>query len=424
MPSAFGGTTLAEWLAWQQHLHPQAIDLGLERVLTLVQRLGLQRPAHTVITVGGTNGKGSTVVFLESILRAAGYRVGSYLSPHLLRYNERLRIAGQELSDAEWCQAFATVEAARIGQSLTYFEFGTLAALWLMQHHRIEVALLEVGLGGRLDATNAIDSDCAVVTTIALDHCAWLGADRDSIGYEKAGIFRSGRPAVCADPQPPERLLRHAAAQGTRLYCYGQEYHYWLDSERSGWTWQGRQRQCHGLPQPSLAGAHQLANAAAALMTLETLPLTVADTAIHHGLTHARLPGRLQRRYLGAVEWVYDVAHNPQAAAALVAALGASAGRTHLVLALLADKDSVAVSRILAELQPIGYLAGLEGERGQAGEQLAQQWVKAGINAVCRPFIGVAEACAAAAAAARPGDRVVVCGSFQTVACAWAISDV
>ncbi len=409
--------TLAEWLAWQQRLHPHAVELGLERVAVMVQRLRLQRPADTVITVGGTNCKGSTVMFLESILRAAGHRVGSYLSPHLLRYNERLRIAGQELSDAEWCRAFAEVDAARADLSLTYFEFGTLAALWLMQRHRIEVALLEVGLGGRLDATNAIDSDCAVVTTIALDHCAWLGFDRDSIGYEKAGIFRSERPAICADPDPPARLLQHAAERGTRLYCYGQDYHYVCQGK--DWNWQGVRRSYNRLPLPSLAGAHQLANAAAALMALETLPLSVSQTAIRQGLTQAVLPGRLQRRYAGSVEWIYDVAHNPQAAAALAAALGSSAGQTHLVLALLADKDSAAVVQALAVLQPIWYLAGIRGERGQSGEQLAQQGVKAGITAVTRSFSDVVAACSAAAQAACPGDRVVVCGSFHTVASVW-----
>jgi dihydrofolate synthase/folylpolyglutamate synthase len=416
-PPAARYNTLAEWLTWQQQLHPHAVDLGLQRVTVMVQRLGLQRPADTVITVGGTNGKGSTVAFLESILRASGYRVGSYLSPHLLRYNERLRIAGQELSDTEWCDAFAEVDAARAGLSLTYFEFGTLAALWLMQRHRIEVALLEVGLGGRLDATNAIDSDCAVVTTIALDHCAWLGFDRDSIGYEKAGIFRSERPAICADPEPPARLLHHAAERGARLYCYGQDYHY--ACQDAAWDWQSMRRGYNRLPLPSLAGAHQLANAAAALMVLETLPLSVPEHAIRQGLTQAILPGRLQRRYTGSVEWIYDVAHNPQAAAALAAALGSSAGQTHLVLALLADKDSVAIIQALAVLQPIWYLAASEGERGQSGEQLAQQGVKAGITAVTQSFSGVVAACSAAAHAACSGDRIVVCGSFQTVASVW-----
>lgn len=407
--------TLAEWLAWQERLHPSTIELGLDRVRAVLERLHLSRPADIVIAVGGTNGKGSTVAFLEAILQAAGYRVGSYLSPHVLRYNERVRIVGREIGDAELCAAFERVDAARGDTSLTYFEFGTLAALDLLHRHRVEVALLEVGLGGRLDAVNAVDSDCAVITTIDLDHCEWLGPDRDSIGFEKAGIFRTDRPAVCADPDPPPRLLRHARELGTRLYRHGMDYRY--QRGVSDWGWDGPARRLPGLPLPALSGAHQLANAAAAVMALEALQLGVAPAAIGWGLEQAWLPGRLQR-FAGAVEWIYDVAHNPQAAGVLTAALAQRPcrGRTHVVLGMLADKDCVGVAHQLAGLKPLWYSAGLEGARGQSGEQLMDQLVRAGVTDIIGAYPDVAAACEAAGRAANAGDRIVICGSFHTVA--------
>lgn len=407
--------SLAEWLAWQEQLHPSAIDLGLDRVRAVVDRLRLWRPADIIIAVGGTNGKGSTVAFMEAMLRAAGYRVGSYLSPHVLRYNERVRITGREVDDAELCDAFSRVDAARDDISLTYFEFGTLAALDLLQRQRVEVALLEVGLGGRLDAVNAIDSDCAVVTTIDLDHCEWLGPDRDSIGFEKAGIFRPGRPAICADPNPPPRLLHQAHAVGSVLYGYGTDYHYRL--ERSGWSWHGPDCSRLDLPLPGLGGRHQLANAAAALMALASLPLQISEAAVRLGLEQAYLPGRFQR-IPGPVEWIYDVAHNPQAAAVLAAALMRTpcTGTTHLVLGMLADKDCAGVARQLAALHPIWYPAGLGGARGQSGEQLSGLLDRVGITGIITAFPDVVVACAAADRAARAGDRIVVCGSFHTVA--------
>ncbi|MDX1605759.1 MAG: bifunctional tetrahydrofolate synthase/dihydrofolate synthase, partial [Candidatus Competibacterales bacterium] len=352
-------------------------------------------------------------------LDAAGYRVGVYSSPHLLRYNERIRLAGREVEDTELCAAFDRVDGARGAVSLTYFEFGTLAALDLFRRHAVEVMVLEVGLGGRLDAVNAIDTDCAVVTGIALDHCDWLGPDRESIGREKAGIFRPGRPAICADHDPPRSLLAQAESVGARLLCVGRDYrHGWLDD---GWYWQTADECLTSLPVPALAGAHQQANAAAALTVLHGLQerLPVPVEARRQGLVAARLPGRLQRQP-GPVEWIFDVAHNPQAAGVLAAALQAwpCAGRTHLVLALLADKDAVGVARALAALAPHWYAAGIGGPRGRSGEALAGILAAAGIAGIMNAAEDVAGACAAAAGAARKGDRIVVCGSFHTVASA------
>jgi dihydrofolate synthase/folylpolyglutamate synthase len=308
--------TLDDWLGWQETLHPKAIDLRLERVRTVLQRLQPEPPAYTVITVGGTNGKGSCVAMLDSILRAAGYPVGAYSSPHLLRYNERIRINGVEADDAAICRAFARIDAVRSEISLTYFEFGTLAALELFREAGVDVAVLEVGLGGRLDAVNVLDADAALVVSIGIDHVDWLGADRDSIGYEKAGIYRAGRPAICADPDPPLRLVEYAASIHARLLCVNRDYQFARTD--ATWRWQSGDWRFDALPLPALAGNHQLGNAAAALMTLISLQdrLPVSPEAIPTGLINAKLPGRFQI-IPGPVEWILDVAHNPHAAAAL-----------------------------------------------------------------------------------------------------------
>lgn len=286
--------TLDDWLGWQETLHPKAIDLRLERVRTVLQRLQPEPPAYTVITVGGTNGKGSCVAMLDSILRAAGYPVGAYSSPHLLRYNERIRINGVEADDAAICRAFARIDAVRSEISLTYFEFGTLAALELFREAGVDVAVLEVGLGGRLDAVNVLDADAALVVSIGIDHVDWLGADRDSIGYEKAGIYRAGRPAICADPDPPPRLLDFAQSLGASLRRVGRDYHF--SQQENSWRWQSDTAQFNDLPLPALAGVHQIGNAAAALAILDSLRdrLLVTAEAIRAGLTQTQLPGRFQ----------------------------------------------------------------------------------------------------------------------------------
>lgn len=416
--------TLAEWLAWQETLHPVAIDLGLERVAAVARDLDLLRPSCPVITVAGTNGKGSSVALLGAILAAAGYRVGVYSSPHLLRYNERIRIAGEMATDGDLCRAFAQVDEARGERSLTYFEFGTLAAMWLFAEAGLDALVLEVGLGGRLDAVNILDADVALVTAIDLDHSAWLGTDRDSIGREKAGIFRPGRPAVCGDPAPPASVP--ATAQALGAIWYGRDGAFGYRRGVADWHWQGQDREYPGLPLPALAGEHQLDNAAAVIQALVCLEarLPVARAALERGLREVALPGRFQC-LPGAVERVLDVAHNPQGGRALAGTLAARpvAGYTHLVLAMLADKDVAAFAAPLAAQVDHWYLAGLDVPRGlDAG---ALQARLEGLVPASRPVLAadVADAYRSAMARARPGDRVVVCGSFHTVAAVMALPE-
>lgn len=411
--------TLADWLAWQETLHPKGIDLGLERVRTVAGRLGLWPDAPPTITVAGTNGKGSSVALLEAILEAAGYRTGAYTSPHLLRYNERIRVAGTEAGDEAICRAFERVDAARGDVSLTYFEFGTLAALVIFREAGAQALVLEVGLGGRLDAVNCLDAHCALVTAIGIDHTDWLGPDRESIGFEKAGIFRAGRPAVCADPAPPASLVDHARAIGAQLYRRGPDFGRRLKG--GTWTWWGGGRRLDELPLPALAGEHQLDNAAGALMALTALEdsLPVTGDAIAAGLGRMRLPGRFQV-LPGALEWIFDVTHNPHGAAVLARCLAARpcAGRTRAVVGMLADKDMVGVAAALAPVIHHWYAAGLDPPRGCSGRVLAERLRAGGAGAVTA-FPDVAAACRAAVADAAPGDRVLVFGSFFTVAAAW-----
>ena len=414
--------TLDAWLRWQESLHPSAIDLGLERPGRVLDALGLRSPAYALITVAGTNGKGSSVAMLESILRVAGYRVGCYTSPHLLHYNERVRIDGEPASDEALCDAFDRIDRARGETSLTYFEFGTLAAMDLFSRAGLDVAVLEVGMGGRLDAVNLLDADVALVTAIDVDHAAWLGKNREAIGREKAGIFRPQRPAVCSDPQPPASLLQHSGELGTELYRLGDEYHY-AEGE-AGWNWQGRGVRYEGLPMPALRGRFQLQNAAGVLMALallaERLPLSPGD--LHRGLQAVSLPGRFQL-LPGAVVTIVDVAHNPQSAAALAENLRAMpvAGRTHAVVGMLADKDLSTIFGQLPDVIDLWYPAGLEVLRGADAETLLHALAGQGIVAE-RGYASVDEALAAARAGARPGDRIVVFGSFYTVAEALAAS--
>lgn len=409
-------TNLDDWLRWQETLHPRTIDLGLERVQTLLQRLQPEPPPYLVITVGGTNGKGSCVAFLDAILRAAGYRVGAYTSPHLLRYHERIRVNGVEIDDESLCEMFARIDAARGELSLTYFEFGTLAALERFHEAGVEVAVLEVGLGGRLDAVNMVDADAALVVSVDLDHTDWLGADRDSIGYEKAGIYRAGRPAICADPDPPRRLLDHARTLGARLYRVGCDY----DFVRAGatWCWWSEAAQFDDLPIPALIGHHQLRNAAAALMTLVSLRgrLPVLPDAIRAGLTQVRLPGRLQI-IPGPVEWILDVAHNPHAATVLAEHLRQCrrSGRTWAIFGLLADKDAGDIIRVMTDVVDDWFAITLPGPRGRTGAELAALLGSAGVaNPVAHEDTD--HACRAIMDSACTGDRVVVFGSFHIVA--------
>jgi len=407
--------SLPAWLAWQETLHPQKIDLGLERIAAVADRMGLRQPDYGVITVAGTNGKGSSVAMLAAILGAAGYRVGSYTSPHLLRYNERISICGQPASDDKLCRAFDSVDQARGQETLSYFEFGTLAALYLFAAADLDIAVLEIGMGGRLDAVNIITPDAALVTAIDIDHSARLGADREAIGREKAGIFRHDRPAICSDPAPPASLKTAAADLGARWLSLGQEFTCRLTG--CGWDWLGPDSSYRQLPPPALAGMQQFDNAAGVLMALESLRdrFPVQRQAVDQGLRSVTLPGRYQV-LPGAVDMILDVAHNPASGRRLAQTLGETpaAGSTWLVLGMLKDKDVTAFMESLAHTVHHWCLASLDVERGLPAAEL-RKVLPSGVKDV-RDFPSVAAACRYARAHATAGDRVVVCGSFITVA--------
>jgi dihydrofolate synthase/folylpolyglutamate synthase len=408
-------TSLAGWLEHIERQHPQAIALGLERVQAVRRALGLE-PGFPVITVGGTNGKGSVCAMLEAILHHAGYRAGCYTSPHLLRYNERVRIARAEAGDEALARGFAAVERARGGVALTYFEFGTLAAAWLFAEQGVDAAVLEVGLGGRLDAVNAFDADCAVVTSVDIDHVDFLGGDREAIGREKAGIFRRGRPAICADPAPPDSLARHAQEIGAQLLRIGADFG--VRPQGRQWQYWGPRGTRNTLPHPALRGVCQLGNAAAALAALdclrERLPVTMND--IRAGLLQADNPGRFQV-LPGRPAVILDVAHNPQAARALAASLDAmgGGGKTLAVFAMLKDKDIPGVIAALKARVAHWFIAGLGGPRGASADDLGAALASVAIDAFT-PCDTVASAYAQACGKAEENDRIVVFGSFYTVA--------
>jgi len=411
---------LDAWLAHQQMQHPDAIALGLDRVHVIARRLGLTRPAAHVITVAGTNGKGSTVAFIEAIARAAGLRVGAYTSPHLLRYNERVRIDGVDAGDDALVVAFERIEAVRLSGDepipLTYFEYGTLAALLLLEHARLDLAILEVGLGGRLDAVNIIDADVAIITTVDLDHQDWLGADRESIGLEKAGVMRSGKPVVLGERDPPASVLRHAYKIGASAIRAGCDY--LIDDLPGGWRWR-EPGHAIDLPEPVLAAPVQRANAAAAIAALRALDIAIPNAAIVEGVRTARLPARLQAFMRDGVEIVIDVAHNPQAAQQLADWLAAHppAGATLAVFSALADKDLAGIVAPLSDLIAGWWLCGLhDTPRGLSGAALAERLRDplAGREVVALADVG--QALDAARRSASTGDRILVFGSFHTAA--------
>ncbi|HEX5340433.1 MAG TPA: bifunctional tetrahydrofolate synthase/dihydrofolate synthase [Gammaproteobacteria bacterium] len=409
-------TTLADWLRWQEQLHPNAIDMGLERVQRVLAAMQLMQPGFRVLTVGGTNGKGSCVAFLEAILRAQGYRVGAYTSPHLLCYNERVRVDGKDATDAEFCDAFARIDAARADTSLTYFEFATLAALDIFNRHGIDIAVLEVGMGGRLDAVNVLEPEGALVASVGLDHQEWLGNDRDSIGFEKAGIYRSARPAICGDRDPPARLLAAARQRGADLRVLGRDFD-WHETGAT-WKWHMGDDALGDLPQPALPGRIQYDNAAGAITLLRMLPqIEVGAGAIRAGLENAQTMARFQR-VPGSVETVFDVAHNPDAARVLAANLVAApvTGRTFAVIGMFRDKAVEAVTAALASQIYAWFAGGLEGPRGQSAAALVARIRAAALAVAASEYANVTDAYQAACAQARSGDRIVVCGSFQTVA--------
>lgn len=410
--------TLAQWLDYQQTVHPRSIDMGLARVGEVARRLGLGRPGRYVATVGGTNGKGSTVAFLEAIARAAGLKVGAYTSPHLLRYNERVRIDGAEASDADLVAAFGRIEAARGDIALTYFEFGTLAALMLFEAAGLDLAILEVGLGGRLDATNLVDPDVAVITTVDLDHQDYLGDDRESIGAEKAGILRAGKPCVLAEKDPPSSVLRRAYAIGA--FAIRGHSDYLVDDLGDHWRWREPGYEIE-LPEPALSAPAQRGNAAAAIAALRALDLAVPDEALRAGVRDARLPGRLQR-LPGSPERVLDVAHNPQGARQLAAWLEAHPKHTVAVFSALADKDLAGIVAPVAPHLRAWHLGPITdaGPRGLPVDELARRLAEHLPAEILHPHRSLAEALAAAAVQAGPDGRVLVFGSFHTVAAALA----
>ncbi|WP_149196099.1 bifunctional tetrahydrofolate synthase/dihydrofolate synthase [Luteimonas suaedae] len=414
--------TLADWLDYIERQHPREIEMGLERVRTVAGRMRLGRPARRVITVAGTNGKGSTVAFIEAIARAAGWRVGAYTSPHLLAYNERVRIDGYDADDAALVEAFAAVEAARNGAPalpLTYFEFGTLAALWRFAREPLDLALLEVGLGGRLDATNLVDADVAVVTTVDLDHQDWLGDDREAIGREKVGIARAWKPLVLGEDDPPSSVLGHAYAIGASAIRAGSDF-FFEPVDAAHWRWR-EVGYAIELPNPRLAAPSQLRNAATAIAALRALRRPLPKAALAQGVASAHVPGRLQAFVRDGVEVVVDVGHNPQAARELAAWLHGTPvpGRTHAVYAALADKDMAGVVAAFDGVVDAWHLAGLPqaGARGLDADAFAARLAGTAADGAVH-HAGVAEALAAARAQARAGDRILVFGSFHTAAAA------
>ena len=413
--------TLNDWLAHCEQLHPKNIDMGLERVRTVADRMQI-RFGCPVITVAGTNGKGSTCAMLEAILLQAGYRTGVYTSPHLVHFEERLRLSGETVDATKLVASFAAVEGARVLNdaevSLTYFEFSTLAILDIMAKSKLDVVILEVGLGGRLDAVNIIDPDCAVITSVDLDHMEFLGSDRESIGYEKAGIMRTGRPVVVSDPMPPQSVLDRALEVGADLWRFGVDFN--VSGDKQQWGWAGRGRRYSGLAYPALRGANQLVNAAGVLAALaavrERLPITAQ--AVRNGLAFVELPGRFQI-IPGEPTLVLDVAHNPHSVAALAANLDAMSyfPTTHAVFGAMADKD---LAPMLAKVNPLidkWYFTDLPTPRAESGAGLAAKWQAQNTrkNVTAAAYENPQQALQAAIAAADPTDRIVVFGSFYTV---------
>ena len=406
--------SVAAWLEWQQAAHPRAVDPGLERVGIVFRRLGLARPP-TVLTIGGTNGKGSVAAYLDAILGAAGYDCGLFTSPHFIRYHERMTIRGREIADELLLLAFDRIDAARGDVSLSFFEWNALAAFVAFAHERVDAAVLEVGMGGRLDAVNLFDADVAAVVTVGLDHCEWLGDTVEQIGIEKAGIFRPQRPAIFGSRNMPQSVGRIASECAARLSRIGVDFDF---IERpDGWDYLGLGSRRRELPLPALAGSTQLANAATALAVLEAAEpgLLVPDEAVRAGLARVRLPGRFQ--VVGKdPEWILDVAHNPDAARALAASLAArpTRGRTVAVCGILADKDIDGIVAALGILVQQWIAVGLDGPRSQPASELAAR-IALRTNAPVSAAESVASGCELAAAACGEGDRILVFGSFHTV---------
>lgn len=408
--------TLHDWLAHSESLHPQTMDLSLERVQQVRDAMGL-RFGVPVVTVAGTNGKGSTCSMIESIARAAGYRVGLYIKPHLVHFEERCRVNGEPVSADSLCEDFAAVEQARGDTALTTFEFSTLAIMHRLAREPLDLVILEVGLGGRYDAVNAIDADCAVITSIDLDHTEFLGPDRESIGREKAGILRTGRPGIVADPMPPQSIIDTGREIGADLWFNGRDFNH--QGDRQQWSWSGRGRRYHALAYPALRGANQLLNASGAIAALEALRerLPINAQAVRVGLAQVDLKGRFQI-VPGQPALVLDVAHNPQAVSALALNLDQMGyfPRTFAVFGAMRDKDVAGVLARIAPLIDQWHLCDLPLPRAAKAGELAQALQRLpGATPACNTHADPGAALAAALAQADPTDRIVVFGSFYTV---------
>jgi len=407
---------LHEWLEWQEELHFTAIELGLDRCTEVAENMGLLKPDFTVISVAGTNGKGSSVAMLNSILCNSGYKTGCYTSPHLIRYNERIKLDEVEVTDEMLCESFSRIDHARGNVSLTYFEFGTLAALDIFHHADIDIALLEVGLGGRLDAVNCLDADVALITSIDLDHMQWLGLDRETIGREKAGIFRSNKPAICSDPHPPETVLQYAEEIGATLYIPGRDFNYQLSDDN--WSWQWGSVVHEKLPHPSQYNSCQVQNAAGVLMVLNVLDsrMPVAVGAIEKGLKNFSLAGRFQMLSEGT-QTILDVAHNNQSAKTLVHNLKQfpNSGKTHIIIGMLKDKDRISVLGELIEIADYWHTVTISNPRGSDSETIKNELLELGVNVPISENDTVADAFHKLKDEIGIHDRIVVTGSFLTV---------
>lgn len=403
--------SLAEWLTWMEACHPSEIELGLDRVSQVAKNLKVDLSQSTVVTIAGTNGKGSTVSYLESIYRQAGYSVGAYTSPHFIRYNERVRISGVDATDEQLCRAFEKINEARGEIPLTYFEFGTLAALVVFAETVPDLVLLEVGLGGRLDAVNIIDADISVVTTVSIDHVDWLGDDREVIGREKAGIFRSGRYAVCGDLKPPVSVRSFADEIKANLLQAEREFTF--RTEENSWTWQGKSASgsdvsIENLAMPTLP----LQNASTAIQVAQLIPLEVSNDHLNKGVATASLTGRMQRIEQQGLTYWLDVAHNPESAELLARRVEAMEGSTRLVIGMLSDKDCRQVLETLVPVVSVVYLAGLKVPRGQTAEQLNGSMPQTENSQL---FDTVSAAIQQVKEDADQGDNVIIAGSFFTV---------
>ena len=409
--------SLDDWLAWQTTLHAREIELGLDRILEVAKRLKVIENKFTVITVAGTNGKGSTVAMLSTILHHAGYKVGTYTSPHIIHYNERIRVGLRCVGDEQLCASFTKIDAAREGISLSFFEFATLTALDIFNEQQVDVAILEVGLGGRLDATNIVDCDLAFVTSISLDHTEWLGNSRESIGYEKAGIFRAGVPAVCGDVDPPATIVEVAQKVDAKLYQINEQFSY--EVAQSSWSFTAKGVEMHGLPLPNLSGAIQIRNAATTLMGLHCVrdKLPVTFEAIKTGLREVTLEGRFQR-IVKDCEIILDVAHNYDSASVLAENLLAlpKPNKTIAVFAILSDKDLNGIVELTHPHVDQWYISAVDSQRAMDVKQVEQVLRQHGQTVEIKLFSSVEQAYSQAQNDAHKGDRILVFGSIFTVA--------